>query len=158
MSLRKPAPIPPVVSRSLVLRLENVVKLPGVDLSEAQIVARAASLDPAMPFNAFVKKALLTGCLRLLSQHQRSSAIAHDAPPEDRRGQLGAADGRIASVYEQLQADGRPITISKLRDGAGTGLRTVKTWAARHHPELLRKIQERPLTGQNKTRQKRKRA
>jgi len=147
---RKPES-PAIISRSVVLRLNNVAKMPASDYTEAQVVERAA----ASAFNAFVKKSLLTACLRLISQHQRSRAIADDAPAADRRGQLGAADKRIAQVYDELLSAGRPVTISKLRDGAATGLKTVKTWASRFHPELLRKIQERPITGQNKARQKR---
>lgn len=150
---RKPES-PAIISRSVVLRLNNVAKMPASDYTEAQVVERAAALD-ASAFNAFVKKSLLTACLRLISQNERSSAIADDAPAADRRGQLGAADKRIAQVYDELLSAGRPVTISKLRDGAATGLKTVKTWASRFHPELLRKIQERPITGQNKARQKR---
>jgi hypothetical protein len=109
---------------------------------DVALVQEALALEPRVSFPAFVRAAVLTQSRRIVSSRKRT-ALLDNATPTERRGQFGAADGRIKAAYDALVAAGIPPSVSRLKRDSQTSIRTVKNWAGRLHPELLRQIPQR---------------
>jgi len=114
---------------------------------EIALVQEALALEPRVSFPAFVRRAVLTQSRRIVSSRKRT-ALLDNATPMERRGQFGAADGRITAAYDALIAAGIPPSVSRLKRDSQTSIRTVKNWDGRIHPELLRQIPQRPTLPQ----------
>lgn len=111
---------------------EANAKMSGLRLVQLAVhLTCPVNTDPAQYASVLATRGLLSEAKSVISAHYRRESN------KDSVNSPGAADERLVKAYESIIADGKDVTVSRLRVYADTAYRTALKWLEREHPDVL---------------------
>jgi hypothetical protein len=117
----------------------DIAKVLREPMTERELVDRAIAIGKTDPAN-FMRLAVLAHSRRMViedSARRRKTAEVYGGTRDDTQRVSGAADAAFAKAYDELVAEGIPVTPSRLRSRSHRDFRAAERWLVMNHPEAL---------------------